>query len=29
MVPTRGEVAKGGKSYFVGDLTSIIFEFGP
>jgi len=29
MVPTRGEVAKGGKSYFVGDLTSIVFEFVP
>jgi hypothetical protein len=28
-VPTRGEVAKGGKSYFVGDLTSLIYEFVP
>ncbi|MEO7115481.1 MAG: DUF6544 family protein [Caldimonas sp.] len=29
MVPTRGEVAKGGKSYFVGDLTSLDYEFSP
>ena len=29
MVPTRGEVAKGGKSYFVGDLTSLVYEFSP
>lgn len=29
MVPTRGEVAKGGKSYFVGDLTSLVYEFAP
>jgi len=28
-VPTRGEVAKGGKSYFVGDLTSLVYEFSP
>ena len=27
MVPTRGAVAKGGKSYFVGDLTSLVYEF--
>jgi len=27
MVPTRGTVAKGGKSYFVGDLTSLVYEF--
>lgn len=26
-VPTRGEVAKGGKSYFVGELTSLMYEF--
>lgn len=29
MVPTRGEVAKGGKSYFVGDLTSLVYEVSP
>jgi len=29
MVPTRGAVAKGGKSYFVGDLTSLVYEFSP
>jgi hypothetical protein len=29
MVPTRGEVAKGGKSYFVGHLTSLVYEFSP
>ena len=29
MVPTRGDVAKGGKSYFVGDLTSLDYEFSP
>jgi len=29
MVPTRGEVAKGGKSYFVGNLTSLVYEFSP
>ena len=29
MVPTRGGAAKGGKPYFVGDLTSIVFEFAP
>jgi hypothetical protein len=27
LVPTRGEVAKGGKSYFVGDLTSLVWAF--
>jgi hypothetical protein len=27
MVPTRGEAAKGGKSYFVGDLTALVYEF--
>ncbi|CAN5634164.1 hypothetical protein BH23PSE2_BH23PSE2_12900 [soil metagenome] len=29
MVPTRGEAANGSKSYFVGDLTSIAYEFTP
>ena len=29
MVPTRGGAAKGGKPYFVGDLTSLVFEFAP
>lgn len=29
IVPTRGEVAKGDKSYFVGDLTSINHECSP
>jgi len=29
MVPTRGEVAKGGKSYFVGDITLLVYEFSP
>jgi hypothetical protein len=29
LVPTRGEVAKGGKPYFVGDLTSLVYEFSP
>ena len=29
MVPTRGAVGKGGKSYFVGDLTSLVYEFSP
>jgi hypothetical protein len=29
LVPTRGEVAKGGKSYFIGDLTSLAYEFVP
>jgi len=29
MVPTRGEAAKGGKPYFVGDLTSLVYEFAP
>jgi len=29
MVPTRGAVAKGSKPYFVGDLTSIAYEFAP
>ena len=29
LVPTRGEAAKGGKSYFVGDLTSLVYEFTP
>ena len=29
MVPTRGEVGKGGKPYFVGDLTSLVYEFSP
>jgi hypothetical protein len=29
LVPTRGEAAKGGKSYFVGDLTSLVYEFSP
>ena len=28
-VPTRGEVGKGGKSYFVGDLTSLGYAFAP
>jgi hypothetical protein len=27
MVPTRGGVAKGGKPYFAGDLTSLVCEF--
>ncbi|MEP6722405.1 MAG: DUF6544 family protein, partial [Variovorax sp.] len=27
MVPTRGGVGKGGKPYFVGDLTSLAYEF--
>lgn len=27
MVPTRGEVSKGGKPYFVGDLVSLAYEF--
>ncbi|MEO6280288.1 DUF6920 family protein [Roseateles sp.] len=27
MVPTRGEVGKGGKPYFVGDLTSLVYHF--
>ncbi|MEO7358693.1 MAG: DUF6544 family protein [Gemmatimonadaceae bacterium] len=27
MVPTRGEAAKGGKSYFVGELKSLVYEF--
>ena len=27
MVPTRGEAIKGGKSYFVGELTSLVYEF--
>lgn len=27
MVPTRGGAGKGGKSYFVGDLTSLVYEF--
>jgi hypothetical protein len=27
LVPTRGEVAKGGKSYFVGDLTSLVYGY--
>ena len=26
MVPTRGSVGKGGKPYFVGDLTSLVYE---
>lgn len=29
MVPTRGEVGKGGKPYFVGDLTSLVYAFSP
>ena len=29
MVPTRGGAAKGGKPYFVGDLTSMVYEFAP
>lgn len=29
MVPTRGEAIKGGKPYFVGDLTSLVYEFSP
>ena len=29
MVPTRGEAVKGGKPYFVGDLTSLVYEFAP
>ena len=29
MVPTRGAVAKGSKPYFVGDLTSLVYEFSP
>lgn len=29
MVPTRGRVATGGKPYFVGDLTSLVYEFAP
>ncbi len=29
LVPTRGEVSKGGKSYFVGDLTSLGYAFAP
>lgn len=29
MVPTRGEALKGGKPYFVGDLTSLVYEFAP
>ena len=29
MLPTRGEVAKGGMPYFVGDLTSLVYEFSP
>ena len=29
MVPTRGEVAKGGKSYFVGNLASLVYAFSP
>ena len=29
MVPTRGEAGKGSKPYFVGDLTSLVYEFAP
>jgi len=29
LVPTRGEAAKGGKKYFVGDLTRLEYEFAP
>ncbi len=29
MVPTRGGAAKGGKPYFMGDLTSLVYEFSP
>ena len=29
MVPTRGGAAKGSKPYFVGDLTSLAYEFSP
>jgi len=29
MVPARGQVAKGGQAYFVGDLAAITYEFAP
>jgi len=29
LVPTRGTAGKGGKPYFVGDLTSLVYEFAP
>ena len=29
MVPERGEVSQGGRPYFVGDLTSLTYEFTP
>jgi len=29
LVPTRGTAATGGKPYFVGDLTSLVYEFSP
>lgn len=29
VVPTRGGAAKGGNPYFVGDLTSLVYEFAP
>ena len=29
MVPTRGGATKGGQPYFVGDLTSMVYEFSP
>ena len=29
MVPTRGGAAKGRRPYFVGDLTSLVYEFSP
>ena len=29
MVPTRGGVGKGSKPYFVGNLTSLVYEFSP
>jgi len=27
MVPTRGEAAKGNRPYFIGNLTSLVYEF--
>lgn len=29
LVPMRGEVGAAGRSYFVGDLTSLNYEFSP
>ena len=29
LVPTRGQAGKGSKPYFVGDLTSLVYEFSP